>query len=172
MSKAELVIVVFGAAGGAELYFENVNKLPAETQIPLLDAVIVTKDAFGNTTITETVDVDSTEGAVAGAAAGALVGLLGGPLGVAIGAAAGAVVGGAAADQIDLGVPTQALDVVCERMKARTSAFLTLVDPVYIPALEGVFGTLNQTIQSVFIHHEVNPAALDQAKQKAKSKRS
>lgn len=170
MGAVDLVIVVFGAAGGAELYVENLKKLPEETAIPLLDMVTVVKDRYGTATVTQTLDVDAGEGAKVGAVGGALLGLLGGPLGVLIGAVAGAMVGGVTADQVDIGVPDNLLESIADRLKSSTSAFLTLCDPEYVPALEGLIGILGNLSKVEFFHHTIKGAAADHLIEKTKQK--
>src|SRR5512145_2536935 len=98
MKPVELLIIVFGAAAGAELYLGNVKELQQKKRLHLLDVVLVSKDSMGEVEIHETAEVEAGEGASAGALTGALVGLLGGPLGSLLGAAAGAAIGGITAD--------------------------------------------------------------------------
>lgn len=173
METIELVIVAFKAAGGAELYYENVKNPAPAGAVTWLDAVLVTKNSLGESTITQTTDVQGGEGSTTGALAGALVGLLGGPLGALVGAAAGAVVGGLSAEAYDLGVPDEFIAGLADRMRAGCSAVLMLVEPQYVAALESILDRIDELSDTAFIHRPVAGAALEaMLKQKGKPKGS
>jgi uncharacterized membrane protein len=138
MKPVELLIIVFGAAGGAELYIDNVKELQQTKRLHLLDVILVSRDNMGDVEIQETAEVEAGEGASAGALAGALVGLLGGPLGSLLGAAAGAAIGGITADQIDLGIPEGIRNALVDRLKPGTSAVLTLIEQEQVSTLKGL----------------------------------
>ena len=124
MKTVKLVIVTFKAAAGAGLFAENVARAFAP-----LDAVLITRESVDEVTITETMDLDASEGAALGVLSGALVGLLAGPLGGLVGAAAGAVTGAATASQIDVGVPNDMIDMVAKQLTPHTSAYVALIQP-------------------------------------------
>jgi len=100
-----LVGVSFGDAFRAQEFLTAATRLAANQRLRLLDAVFVTKNDSGHTTVRETVDPTPGRSALSGALWAGLFGLiLGGPVGWAIGAGVGAGTGAVAARVIDHGV--------------------------------------------------------------------
>jgi len=134
-----LAIVLDKPSRASELLLALAN-LAAEGKLTMHDAVIVSKDAEGRTTIVETVDVTPAKGALSGTWWGMLAGLLiGGPmfLGAAIGgAAAGALYG----KLVDKGLEDQWVKDMATWIDPGTSALLLLVDAGLDPAVIEGFG--------------------------------
>jgi uncharacterized membrane protein len=100
-----LVGVSFGDAFRAQEFLTAATRLAANGRLRLLDAVFVSKDESGRTTVRETVDLAPGRSALSGAVWAGLFGLiLGGPVGWAVGAGVGAGTGAVAAKVIDHGV--------------------------------------------------------------------
>jgi uncharacterized membrane protein len=100
-----LVGVSFGDAFRAQEFLTAATRLAANGRLRLLDAVFVSKDDSGHTTVRETVDPTPGRSALSGAVWAGLFGLiLGGPVGWAVGAGVGAGTGAVAAKVIDHGV--------------------------------------------------------------------
>lgn len=127
MAQFELDIIVFKAASGARLYFDNLQALQNEG-LTILDAALLSKDSLGKVSIDETQDLDAGQGSLFGAVSGALVGFLGGPLGALFGMAAGAAIGGTAAESMDTGVPDAAVNVIRDKLSPGSSALLLVVE--------------------------------------------
>lgn len=164
MASTELVIVVFGAVGGANLYFDVLQQFKQDGKLDWQDAVLIKKNSFGDAEIEQTEDPQGGEGALAGALAGALVGLLGGPLGVLVGMATGAAAGSAAAEGLDTGISEGVLSGVSARMKAETSAFVGLIDASLVDALQKIQTSLEGTSDAFFFHQPVNTSAVEKFK--------
>ncbi len=89
----------------AQEFLTALQRLAANEQLVLEDAVIVTKDDEGKTVVRETIDPQPGRSAVSGGVWTGLFGLiLGGPVGWAAGAAIGAGAGALTAKVIDLGI--------------------------------------------------------------------
>jgi uncharacterized membrane protein len=85
--------------------------LAARHGFDLLDAVVVSKNKQGRTTVVETVDLQTGRTAMSGAMWAGLLGLvIGGPIGWAAGVAVGASVGAAAAKYVDIGIRDEWVD--------------------------------------------------------------
>jgi len=164
MASTELVIVVFGAVGGANLYFDVLQQFKRDGKLDWQDAVLIKKNSFGDTEIEQTEDPQGGQGARLGALTGALVGLLGGPLGVLIGAAAGAAAGSAAAEGSDIGISEGVLSGVNARMKAENSAFVGLIDADLVDALQKIQKSLEGTEDALFFHQPVDTGAIEKLK--------
>ncbi len=131
----ELIVAAFNDEAKAKQVLLNLQKLQDQDVILLVNAALMTKDAAGKVSISETQDVSGGKGALFGALAGGLVGLLGGPLGVIIGAAAGAATGGVAANKIDMGFPDDLLAELKDTLKPDSSAILALIQHQWVDQL-------------------------------------
>jgi uncharacterized membrane protein len=122
-----LAIVLDKPTRANELLLALVH-LQGEGKLRVHDAVIVTKDADGRSSVVETVDVTPARGAIAGAWFGLFGSLLvAGPAGLAVilgGAAAGALYG----RLVDRGLDDEWVKGMSEWIDPGTSALLLLVD--------------------------------------------
>jgi uncharacterized membrane protein len=103
-----IVGISFGDAFRAQEFLTASYRLVSQHNVELLDAVMISKDATGRTTVRETVDPQPGTSALR---AGVWTGLLGlflaGPIGWLAGAAVGAGAGAVRAKIVDVGVPDE-----------------------------------------------------------------
>jgi uncharacterized membrane protein len=133
-----LVGVSFGDAFRAQEFLTAATRLAANQRLKLLDAVFVTKNESGHTTVRETVDPTPGRSAFSGALWAGLFGLiLGGPVGWAIGAGVGAGTGVVAAKVIDHGVSDEWVAWFRETVQPGTTTLVLLVEDLDRDALVG-----------------------------------
>jgi uncharacterized membrane protein len=131
-----LVGVSFGDAFRAQEFLTAVTGLAANKRLRLLDAVFVSKDDSGRTTVRETVDLTPGRSALSGALWAGLFGLiLGGPVGWAVGAGVGAGTGAVAAKVIDHGVSDEWVAWFRETVGPGTTTLVLLVEDLDRDAL-------------------------------------
>jgi uncharacterized membrane protein len=131
-----LVGVSFQDAFRAQEFLTAATRLAANKRLRLLDAVFVTKDDSGRTTVRETVDPTPGRSALSGALWAGLFGLiLGGPVGWAIGAGVGAGTGAVAAKVIDHGVSDEWVAWFRETVQSGTTTLVLLVEDLDRDAL-------------------------------------
>lgn len=170
MAGVEIVITIFGAASGADMFLNTLREKEQGGDLFVLDAVVVSKNSTGDVEIMETEDLQGTRGALLGAASGAVLGLLGGPVGALVGMAAGAAVGGAASETIDTGIPDHMVDDFVINLKPGMSAFLGLIEAPWLDRVQQA-ALAQQTITQVkFWHHAISDSAAEVLKDKAKRK--
>ena len=141
----EILAIVLDKPTRAEQVLLALAHLQAEGKLRMHDAVIVTKNAAGNTRIVETVDTTPVKGALAGSWFGLLGSLLvGGPAALAVilgGAAAGALYG----KLVDRGLEDDWVKNMADWLDPDSSALLLLVesgfDPEVIEELKRFEGT-------------------------------
>jgi uncharacterized membrane protein len=125
-----LVGVSFGDAFRAQEFLTAATRLGANHRLKLLDAVFVSKDDSGHTTVRETVDPTPGRSAFSGALWAGLFGLiLGGPVGWAIGA------GAVAAKVIDHGVSDEWVAWFRDTVQPGTTTLVLLVEDLDRDAL-------------------------------------
>jgi uncharacterized membrane protein len=127
--EQNVLAVLFDKPTRADEALLAVIHLQQEGGIQLADAVVVAKNADGNTAIRQTVDVTPGRGAISGMWLGTLVGLLfGGPIGGAVAGAAGGALYG---KLVDIGLDDKWVKQMADWIDPGTSALLLLVnDPV------------------------------------------
>jgi uncharacterized membrane protein len=170
MADVELVITIFGAASGADMFLDALRAQEQAGDLFLLDAVVVSKNSTGDVEIMETEDMQGTRGALLGAAGGAVLGLLAGPVGALIGMVAGAATGGAAAETIDTGVPDHIVDDFVIHLKPGMSAFLALIEAPWLDRVQNAALAQQNITQVKFWHHTISDKAAEVLKDKAKHK--
>lgn len=171
MANVELVIVVFRAASGADLFLQTLKGFEQESDdLFMLDAVSVSKDAMGRVDIDETQEVEGGRGALMGAASGALLGLLGGPVGALVGMAVGAAAGGVTAEVVDVGIPDEMIEDLEERLKPGMSAFLALIEAPWLERVQAAAQSFAESSTVKFWHHHLGNEAAAKLKAKAKRK--
>ena len=100
-----LVGISFDDVYRAQQFMTAAQRLASKKQLVLEDAVLIVKNAEGQTTVTETVDPQTGRTAISSAMWAGLFGLvIGGPVGWVAGLAAGGTAGAVAAKAIDLGI--------------------------------------------------------------------
>ena len=138
----ELVAMVFDKPTRADEVLLNLAHLQQEGAIQLADAVVVTKDEDGRSTIRQTVDVTPGKGAMAGGWWGLLIGtVFAGPIGALIGGVAGGASGALYGKLVDVGLDDEWVRQMAEWIDPDTSALLLLVQEV---RLEEVLGELRR----------------------------
>jgi uncharacterized membrane protein len=127
-ATVEVLAAVFDNADKAEENLKFLKKLQGEKSLKLRNAAILVKDSDGKTSIKESDDVSSRQGAIFGAITGGLIGLMAGPIGAIVGAAAGAGTGGWAAGKIDMGFPDESLKKLEDKLQPGGSALIALIE--------------------------------------------
>ena len=131
-----LVGISFGDAFRAQEFLTAVSRLAKNGSLKLLDAVIVTKDGQGDTTVRETIDPQPLPSAMSGAVWAGLFGLiLGGPVGWIAGTAIGAGAGAVTAKVVDLGIPDEWVTWFRDAVQPGTSTVALLVSELHRTAL-------------------------------------
>lgn len=169
MEQIDVIIITFRAAGGAELFYQNLQELQSDEKIEILDAVLVSKDSLNKLSVTETQDLEGGKGALAGAAAGGLLGLLGGPVGGIIGIVAGATTGGLTAEEFDFGIPEDMVEDFENALVPESSALLTLLDHSDAETIKTLLGTVPLFENAQVFQHPIGSGVVDKIK-KAKRK--
>jgi uncharacterized membrane protein len=128
-AEIELVVVVFDEPGGAKEALKLLKQLERRKEIVALrNVAVLVRDEQGQTSLSETQDVDAKHGAIFGAITGGLVGLVGGPIGAIVGAAAGAATGRATAKRVDSGFSNKYLQDIQDKLQPGSSALVALIE--------------------------------------------
>jgi uncharacterized membrane protein len=107
------------------------HRLHTEGALVLHDAVFVTCDAEGKTSVVETVDESPLDGALGSAVWGILLGtLLGGPIGGLLGGAIAAGTGAIVADLVDIGIRDATITGLRAIVRPNTTSLALLVSRV------------------------------------------
>lgn len=123
-----LIGVSFDDSFRASEFLTAVTRLHSRQELHLKDAVVVTKNANGDTNVKETVDPGPGSSALSGAVWAGLFGLLlGGPVGWIVGGAVGAGVGAATAKIVDIGIPDEWVKWFREAVRPGTTTIVVLV---------------------------------------------
>jgi uncharacterized membrane protein len=131
-----LVGITLGDAFRAQELLVATNRLAANGKLKLLDAVIVLKDADGQTHVKETIDPTLGRTAFSGAVWAGLFGLLlGGPVVWLAGTAVGAGAGAMTAKVIDLGIPDDWVEWFRAAVRPDTATLALLVGDLDADAL-------------------------------------
>lgn len=131
-----LVGITLSDAFRAQELLVAVNRLASQERLKLLDAVVVLKDADGNTHVKETIDPTPGRTAFSGAVWAGLFGLLlGGPVGWLAGTAVGAGAGAVTAKVIDLGIPDDWVEWFRAAVRPDTATLALLVGDLDVDAL-------------------------------------
>lgn len=131
-----LVGITLSDAFRAQELLTAVNRLASQERLKLLDAVVVLKDADGNTHVKETIDPTPGRTAFSGAVWAGLFGLLlGGPVGWLAGTAVGAGAGAVTAKVIDLGIPDDWVEWFRAAVRPDTATLALLVGDLDVDAL-------------------------------------
>jgi uncharacterized membrane protein len=172
MEQIDVIIITFRAAGGAELFYQNMQELQNDEKIEILDAALVSKDAMNNLSVTETQEIEGGQGALAGAVVGGLLGLLGGPVGGIIGIVAGATTGGFTAEEFDFGIPEEMVEDFEKALVPESSALLTLLDHSDAETIKTLLGTVPLFEDARVFQHPVSSEVvnkIEKAKRKEKN---
>jgi uncharacterized membrane protein len=122
----------------AQEFLTALQRLAANGQLVLEDAVVVMKDDDGKTVVRETIDPQPGRTAVSGAMWTGLFGLiLGGPIGWAAGTAIGAGAGALTAKLVDLGISDEWVDWFREAVRPGTATVAVLASEITEDALVG-----------------------------------
>ena len=120
----------------AQEFLTALQRLAANGQLVLEDAVVVMKDDDGKTVVRETIDPQPGRTAVSGGMWTGLFGLiLGGPIGWAAGAAIGAGAGALTAKLVDLGISDEWVDWFREAVRPGTATVAVLASEIIEDAL-------------------------------------
>jgi uncharacterized membrane protein len=131
-----LVGISFDDVFRAREFLTAANRLASKGEFVLIDAVLISKDDNGRTTVTETTDPQIGSSALTGAMWAGLFGLvLGGPVGWVAGLAAGAGAGAVAAKVIDLGISDEWVAWFREAVKPGLTTVALLISDLREDAL-------------------------------------
>ena len=123
-----LVGISFPDVFRAQEFLTASTRLATLGSLKVADAVILLKDAEGNTSVRETIDPQPAQSAISGALWSGLLGLiLAGPIGLLAGGALGAGTGAVAAKVIDLGIPDEWVDWFKQAVAPGTATVALLV---------------------------------------------
>jgi uncharacterized membrane protein len=126
-----LVALSFPDAFRASEFLTAAQRLVANGQLTLHDAVFLTKEDDGRTYVQETVDLDTGRSALGAGLWTSLFGLiLGGPVGLLVGGAVGAGAGALTAKLVDLGVTDETVDRIREVVRPGTTTLVLLASHV------------------------------------------
>jgi uncharacterized membrane protein len=135
-AQQTLVGISFSDLFRAQEFLTAATRLASTRSLKLKDAVIVVKDANGETKVRETMDPQPGRTALSGALWASLFGLvLGGPVGWVAGAAIGAGAGAVTAKVVDLGIPDEWVQWFRGAVQPNTSTLALLVEDVQPQAL-------------------------------------
>lgn len=125
----------------AQEFLTAATRLSVNGALKLRDAVVVVKDAEGNTSVRETIDPQPGRTALSGGVWSALLGfLVGGPVGWVVGGAVGAGVGAVTAKVVDLGVPDQWVQWFRDAVQPGTTTVVLLLENLDVGALANELG--------------------------------
>ena len=131
-----LVGISFPDLFRAQEFLTALQRLAANKQLVLEDAVVVMKDDDGKTVVRETIDPQPGRSALSGGVWTGLFGLiLGGPVGWAAGAAIGAGAGALTAKLVDLGISDEWVDWFREAVRPGTATVAVLASEIVEDAL-------------------------------------
>lgn len=126
-----LVGISFPDLFRAQEFLTALQRLAANGQLALEDAVVVVKDDEGKTVVHETIDPQPGRSAISGGVWTGLFGLiLGGPVGWAAGAAIGAGAGALTAKVVDLGISDEWVAWFREAVKPDTATVAMLASEI------------------------------------------
>lgn len=158
-----LIGVSFDRMVRAKEFMLAVTRLQEDGRLSLRDAVFVSKDTDGKTSVLETVDLDTGRTALSGAVWTGLLGLLvGGPVGWLAGMGVGAGVGAITAKVVDLGVPDEWVDWFEQAVRPDTVTLVLLADDVEIAALEA---EARRFASAELVHTTMAPHAMERLEQ-------
>jgi uncharacterized membrane protein len=124
-----LVGISFPDIFRAQEFMTAASGLASRGHLQLKDAVLVVKDADGNTKVKETIDPEPGRSAMSGALWAGLFGLvLGGPVGWAAGLAVGAGAGAVTAKVVDLGISDEWVGWFRAAVESDTATVALLVE--------------------------------------------
>ena len=126
-----LVALSFPDAFRATEFLTAAQRLVANDQLSLHDAVFLTKDADGKTFVQETLDLQTGRSALGAGLWSSLFGLiLGGPVGMLVGGAVGAGAGALTAKLVDIGVTDETVDQIRAVVKPGTTTLVLLASHI------------------------------------------
>jgi uncharacterized membrane protein len=134
--RQTLVGISFDDTYRAQEFLTAATRLASLGRLKLKDAVMVLKDADGQTRVRETIDPQPGRAALSGALWAGVFGLLlGGPVGWIAGAAIGAGAGAVTAKVVDVGIPDEWVHWFRESVESGTSTLALLIEDVQPQAL-------------------------------------
>lgn len=139
MSQAndnKLIVISFDDRLKAQEFLLTAARLQKQKDLQLHDAVLLTRDADGNTRVTETTDITPGRGALGAGVWGLLLGtLLAGPWGLLVGAASAG--GGALIAKLrDIGIKDEKIEELRREVQPGHTALALLVSHVSVADLQ------------------------------------
>jgi uncharacterized membrane protein len=126
-----LVALSFPDAFRASEFLTAAQRLVANDQMSLHDAVFLTKDDEGKTFVQETLDLEAGRSALGAGLWSSLFGLiLGGPVGLLVGGAVGAGAGALTAKLVDIGVTDETVEQIRAVVKPGTTTLVLLASHI------------------------------------------
>lgn len=130
----KMLIVVFDDEKKAYEGVKALKELHDEANLTLYATAVIARDANGKVVVKESAD-QGPIGTAVGLLTGSLIGLLGGPVGLVVGAYGG-ILGGAAYDLVQLGVGSDFLDEVSQKLTPGKVAVVAEIDEEWITPLD------------------------------------
>jgi uncharacterized membrane protein len=130
----KMLIVVFDDEKKAYEGVKALKELHGEASLTLYATAVIARDANGKVIVKESVD-DGPIGTAVGLLTGSLIGLVGGPVGLAVGASSG-VLGGFVYDLVQLGVNSDFLDEVSQKLTPGKAAIVAEIDEEWVTPLD------------------------------------
>jgi uncharacterized membrane protein len=127
-ARVDLLGITYETTDQAAAELEKVRAIKHYSDLRILDAAIVIKQADGEVQIQDTAEWTAKRGGWTGALAGGLAGMLLGPAGVVIGALAGAGIGGIVAPKIDRGLSNTFLQNFGSKLTPGGSGLVLMVE--------------------------------------------
>ncbi len=135
-SPQVLVGISFADQFRAQEFMTAVARLRSHDAFKVHDAVIVRKDAGGDTKVVETTDPSPVRAAASGALWSALLGsIIAGPIGLVAGGVLGAGTGAVTAKIVDIGVPDEWVRWFKEAVATDTTTVVLLLSDVVVDDL-------------------------------------
>jgi uncharacterized membrane protein len=119
----------------ANTILDTLNKMHSASNITLVDAALVTKDADGTVHIQETKEVTTGKGAKRGAIVAGIFGLIY-PPSLIVSVLAGGGIGGLWGKLRDTGIKTGDMKEIAENLKPGQIALIALAEPPSVPPIE------------------------------------
>lgn len=129
--QRKLLVIDFDDGMRAQEFLLAATRMMRNGQIAVHDAVFVSRDEQGRSTVQETTDITPGRGALGGAVWGLLIGtLVAGPIGALVGGAASAGGGALLGKLIDTGIKDDKIKELREHVKPGTTALALQVSKV------------------------------------------
>jgi len=130
----KMLVVVFNDETKAYEGVKALKELHDEASLTLYATAVIARDANGEVIVKEAADKGPI-GTAVGLLTGSLIGLLGGPVGLVVGAYGGAI-GGLTYDLVQLGISSDFLDEISQKLTPGKVAIVAEIDEEWVTPLD------------------------------------